>query len=199
MDHEFRTAIGIIVGFSDILATAAERGAAEAGQLSYLGDIRGAAHHLLMMVDDARRYLLLNSPTDLKRVRVPLSHVVEGAARYVEPILHNLGAKLHVAASEPIEVHADLPMLQQALANLIAELTRRAPRGGDVEVEICPGEEQVVVEVRCSTLVLHETTLSAVGSINYGKAILNRGLEGSGRIRTDHPLSRWRHQYPKRS
>lgn len=180
MDHEFRTPIGIIIGFADLLTAAAERGTPEARQLAYLRDIRGAAQHLLLMVEDARRFLRVNSPADLKRERMPVSHAVRGAAQHAEPVLRDLGARLHVSAFAPVEVDADLPMLQQALAGLMAELARRAPRGTDVVVEAGPGGEHAVVEVRCPTLVLPEATMSSLGRALHGESILNRGLEGAG-------------------
>ncbi|WP_280843017.1 sensor histidine kinase [Pararoseomonas baculiformis] len=180
MDHEFRTPIGIIIGFSDILAAATERGAPEPRQISYLGDIRSAAHHLLMMVEDVRRYLRITSPTDLKRERVFLAKAIEGAAHRVEPVLHGLGAKLHIAVSEQVAVSADLPLLQQALANLIAELARRAARAADVAVEICPSEDLAVAEVRCPSLILPEGAFSGPNQLHGCGDILNRGLEGAG-------------------
>ncbi len=180
MGHEFRTPIGIIIGFSELLVAAAERGTPEAGQLAYLRDIRGAAHHLLMMVEDARRFLQVNAPADLKRERVPLSRAIEGAALRVEPVLRDLGAKLQVMASGHVEVEADLPMLQQALVGLIAELARRVLRGGDIVIELHPDEEQAVVEIRCPTLVLPEATIASLGGSLQGENILNRGLEGAG-------------------
>lgn len=178
MGHEFRTPISIIVGFSDLLIAAAKHGTSEARQTTYLGDIRAAANHLLMLVEDARRYLWINNPTDLKRERALLSDAVKGAAGRVAPILDDLGARLQITTLGQSVVEADLPMLQQALENLIVEMARRTARDSEIEVKLHADEEQAIVELRCPTLVLPTSTISGLAPDDHN--ILNRGLAGIG-------------------
>jgi signal transduction histidine kinase len=135
---------------------------------------------LLMMVEDAGRYLGLGSAADLRRQPVLLSRVIEGAVHRIAHVLQGGTANLHVAVEGQVEVDADLPMLQQALANLIAEVVRRAAPQDRIVVELCPSEEQAAVEIRCSTLILPESVFRGYGRNATGAKILNRGLEGSG-------------------
>jgi signal transduction histidine kinase len=172
MDHEFRTPISLISGFSELLIDDVERGASKALHLAHLEDIRSAAHHLLMMVEDAGRYLGLGSAADLRRQPVLLSRVIEGAVHRIAHVLQGGTANLHVAVEGQVEVDADLPMLQQALANLIAEVVRRAAPQDRIGV--------AAVEIRCSTLILPESMFRGHGRNATGAKILNRGLEGSG-------------------
>lgn len=181
INHEFRTPIGIITGFAELLLMADKRGQPEPRQDEYLRDIHAAAFHLLELVNDARTYMeMTETGPSLHRAPARLSAIIEDAARRADAKVKAEGATL---ISRPLAVDAvvnvDAVLLRQALVTLIGQLAHRAPRGATIEVSADVGPPASVV-LGCPALVLSAARADEIlEPFGTGNQTYSRGLEGA--------------------
>ncbi len=181
INHEFRTPIGIIAGFAELLLAADRRSQPAPPQSEYLHDIHAAAFHLLELVNDATAYMeATEAGPSPHSGPVRLSAVIDDAARHMDANVMAEGATLltrPLAADAIVKVDPD--RLRHALDRLIHELARRAPKGAVIEMDADPGPPASIT-VRCSALVLSaamaEELLEPFGT---GHPLYARGLEGA--------------------
>lgn len=184
MNHEFRTPVGIVLGFAGLLRqAAAERGMAP-DLVGYIADIHEAGQHLLGLVEDATRYAMV-AQAGHNPVRAPVR-----ARELVLVALQAAGAELNAAAvsvalpasgDDGPEIVAHLPTLREGLAALLREIARRAPPGATAQLSwqaLACGA--ALVQVRCATLVLPAEELERLITPLGGTGIHDRGLEGTG-------------------
>ena len=181
IDHEFRTPIGIVAGFAELLLMADQRGQPEPRRGEYLRDIHAAAFHLLELVNDARTYMeMMEAGPTLHRAPAKLSAIIEDAARRADAKVKAEGAAF-TSPSLAVDavINVDSVLLRQALVTLICELAHRAPRGATIEAAADGGPPASIV-LRCAALVLSagkaEEILEPFGT---GSQIYSRGLEGA--------------------
>ena len=147
MSHELRTPLNVIIGFSEVLDSAAF-GPLNEKQTEYVRDVLSSGRHLLVLINDildlakidAGRMELWCSELDLEAVVAgALRPYREAAARRHIELIADCGP------GEPIE--ADEAKLAQAIGHLVSnalkftpdggEVTLRARRwGGDVEISV---------------------------------------------------------------
>jgi signal transduction histidine kinase/CheY-like chemotaxis protein len=152
VSHELRTPLNLIVGFSEMMATAPESYGGVPLPKEYRGDVTAtyrSARHLSDLIDDvldlsrieAGRMPLIKEATDL-------GEVVREAAEMVRGLAEARGLRLEV------EVPDDLPMLyldrtriRQVLLNLLTNATRYTDEGSiDVEIGLADHEAKVMVQ-----------------------------------------------------
>ena len=181
INHEFRTPIGIIAGFAELLLMADQRGQPEPRQGQYLRDIHAAAFHLLDLVNDARTFMeMTEAGPPLHRAPAKLSAIIADAARRADAKVKAEGAVLtSLRPAVDAVINVDSVLLRQALVTLICELAHRAPRGATIEAAADGGPPASIV-LRCTALVLSagkaEEILEPFGT---GNQIYSRGLEGA--------------------
>lgn len=152
VSHELRTPLNLIVGFSEMMATAPESYGGVPLPKEYRGDVLATYHsarHLSDLIDDV---------LDLSRIeagRMPLvkeatelGEVVREATEMVRGLAEARGLRLEW------EMPDDLPMLyldrtriRQVLLNLLTNATRFTDEGR-IRIEICLAEQEanVIVE-----------------------------------------------------
>ncbi len=181
INHEFRTPIGIVAGFAELLLMADKQGRPEPRQSEYLRDIHAAAFHLLELVNDARAYMeMTEAGPSLHCAPARLSAILEDAVRRADAKVKANGARL-IPLRQAVDavIDVDSLLLRQALVTLIGELAQRAPRGATIEVAADGGPPASIV-LRCATLILAEgTTDGILEPFGTGNPIYSRGLEGA--------------------
>ena len=181
MNHEFRTPINVITGFSDLLL---DKVLGEVGveQSEYLGQIRTSAWHLLELLEDATRYARLDEiERNLARRSIGLGELMEAGLRLSRRTLDVAGVsiELHKAGEDP-RISADPVSVAEAVGCLLREFARRASRGSTVQVITCSTPNGGAIRLVCRTLMLSSEALRGLSAPPDMPEINNRGLEGSG-------------------
>jgi len=154
VSHELRTPLNLIVGFSEMMATAPESYRGVPLPSEYRGDIIAtyrSARHLSDLIDDvldlsrieAGRMPLVKEATDLGEVVREATDMVRGLAE-----ARGLQLELDMPNNLP-RLRLDRTRICQVLLNLLTNATRFTDEGG-VRVRILAEEQEVVVAVEDS-------------------------------------------------
>lgn len=189
MNHEFRTPVGLVVGFADLLYEAAERRSLPKDVVGHLTDIRAAAQHLLGLVEDATQYCrLTESGLGLAYGAVRVRTVITDAVRAAGAELATLNLTLPPAGDEGPEVFVHSPTLREGFAGLFREIARRVPDGAVTEISWrTHANAMAVVQVCCADLVLPQaieeqpaapisTAVPIGGDLLHGRGLMGAGL-----------------------
>ena len=183
MSHEFRTPIGVILGYSDLLAEAAEALGLPADQIEQIADIRASGRHLLGLVQDILNYARTTSGvTKPAWKQVRLQGFIEGAVR-----LAGLGvtspAGVTVRLPDPIDdpaVTIDPGAVRQALVSILRELVLRAGGGGSIDIGWTLRDTTLRLNICCPKLVMDATTVAQLTEpFAVDEDVLRRGLQGA--------------------
>jgi signal transduction histidine kinase len=182
MNHEFRTPIGIIAGFSELLLGNALAGRGTPEQAGYIKEIDAAAHHLLGMLEDATRYAGLDDlARNLDRRPADPNRLAAAGLRLARVTLEQAGVTaLQAAPGEETGLSVDPASIAEAVACVLREVARRVPRGSVLEVACRTMLGAVTIEIRCGVLNLTEAGLNDLLAPLDTSEVYTRGLEGSG-------------------
>ncbi|MBP0447628.1 PAS domain-containing sensor histidine kinase [Roseomonas sp. SSH11] len=178
MNHEFRTPISIITGFSELLVEAAGEGRAVPAS-AWARDISDAAAHLLELLEDATRYARL----DELGPRLQLSHTnlqrsARAALLRASAALRRAQVAAKVEEGEEVIAFLDKELSAEALACCLREFGRRAGPGAELWLRCL--DQPARIELRSSTAINPEEVLASISVSLDAPALLNRGLEGAG-------------------
>jgi len=142
MSHELRTPLNAIIGFAE-MSIQQVFGALSERYLGYFRDIRGAAHHLLNIIDDildavhieANRVSIVSEPVRVAQIIAEARSIVAVRA---ERANIDFGA---VSFAGDWTVMADSGRLRQILVNLLNNAVKFTPQGGKVGVAVERGAE----------------------------------------------------------
>jgi signal transduction histidine kinase/DNA-binding response OmpR family regulator len=152
VSHELRTPLNLIVGFSEMMATAPESYGGVPLPREYRGDVMAiyrSARHLSDLINDvldlsrieAGRLPLAKEPTDLAEVVREAIEMVRGLAE-----ARGLRLELELPESLPL-LHFDRTRIRQVLLNLLTNATRFTDRGWiRVRARLDQGEVLITVE-----------------------------------------------------
>ena len=141
MSHELRTPLNSILGFSDLLLQG-RAGALNPRQQEFLGHLKGAADHLLALIND----VLDLSKIEAGQSELHCEHFVfHEALDEVLPALRESAIKKEIdltTPADPFRVYADRLRFKQILYNLVSNAVKFTPRGGRVDLAVdCRGGE----------------------------------------------------------
>ncbi len=150
VSHELRTPLNLIVGFSEMVATAPESYKSTPLPNEYRGDVMAiyrAACHLGDLINDvldlsqieAGRLPLNREPADLVEVIHEAAEIVRGLAE-----AKGLGLTVDLPASIPM-LYLDRTRIRQVLLNLLINATRFTDRG---HIRVCAVVEGQDVQIR---------------------------------------------------
>ncbi len=182
MNHEFRTPVGLVIGFSELLSGAAKMGQPHPLQAQYLADIGAAAKHLLRLVEDSVLYAeTTGAQLPLRRGPVSAAAILSRAAQLAAAAAEECGVHLVLPAlaAEPVAV-VDFDALTKGVAGMLREMARCAPTGATIKAAFRMEPEEVAFELRCATLELSEVALAALLAPLEASEVYHRGLQGSG-------------------
>jgi signal transduction histidine kinase/CheY-like chemotaxis protein len=154
VSHELRTPLNLIVGFSEMMATAPESYGGVPLPSEYRGDVTAtyrSARHLSDLIDDvldlsrieAGRMPLIKEATDLGQVVREATEMVRGLAQ-----ARGLRLELDMPGDLP-ELPLDRTRIRQVLLNLLTNATRFTDEGG-IRVQIRVRGQEAVVTVQDS-------------------------------------------------
>lgn len=143
MSHELRTPLNSILGFSDVLSTAANL---TDRQKKYLLNIVSSGQHLLALINDILDLAKMEAgrmeihPTD-----VVAADFIEHATSSILPLAErkNIDLQWEVDPQTP-RLHQDLGKMQQIMNNLLSNAVKFTPEGGRIRVSACPAEDDTV-------------------------------------------------------
>jgi sigma-B regulation protein RsbU (phosphoserine phosphatase) len=181
MNHEFRTPIGLISGFADLLQDSAQGGRAVPAA-EWTREIATASAHLLELLEDATRYARLDE-TERRFERRPasLQRVLRSGLARAAAVLERAGVSVALAApGEGGEIAAPLDeeLVAEAIACILRELAHRSAAGARLTLAALGGPARV--EVLCPGLVLSAEVVDNFWVPLDGGTVLHRGLEGAG-------------------
>jgi signal transduction histidine kinase len=141
MSHELRTPLNSILGFSDVLSTAANL---TDRQKKYLLNIVTSGQHLLALINDILDLAKMEAgrmeihPTD-----VAPTDFIEHVTASILPLAErkNIDLQCEVDPQTP-HLHQDLGKMQQILNNLLSNAVKFTPEGGRIRVsaQLAPGQ-----------------------------------------------------------
>ncbi len=137
MSHELRTPLNAIIGFSEI----SERkmfGDLDDHYLAYFRDIKGAAYHLLHIINDILDAVHLESRSlKLQSRPVDVGELVLQAKSYISVRAEDDGIDLSgIACPAGIVADADPDRTRQILVNLLNNAVKFTESGGSVGVDV---------------------------------------------------------------
>ncbi|MCI0755066.1 alpha/beta fold hydrolase [Teichococcus vastitatis] len=179
MNHEFRTPISIISGFSELLLERPGRGVTEDARQSYLADIRAAADHLLELLEDATRYSKLDAAVHGQgRRRSGLHALLKAGLRLAGPSLKKAGMNTVVAAEpDHAALVKDPGSVAEAIACVLRELARRASSGSTTQIRSRHESGYAFIDMHCGAL---QSSLGPPQDPLQAAGLHSRGLHGAG-------------------
>ncbi|MGE0725535.1 MAG: histidine kinase dimerization/phospho-acceptor domain-containing protein, partial [Alphaproteobacteria bacterium] len=181
MNHEFRTPINAISGFSELLS---DDGAelTDGQKRDFFALMRSAAAHLVGLLEDATRYVDLDRvERDANRsVRLRLRGLVADSLRVVGSALDGRSIRVELEAS-----HEDPEVLTpdsaaEALAFVFRDIARSAPGGALLKVAVIEVPGGGAVRMQGPAVARLENALRASRLAPDSPEFMRRGLEGSG-------------------
>ena len=134
VSHELRTPLNLIVGFSEMMATAPESYGGVPLPRAYRGDMMATyrnACHLLELINDVLDLSQLEAgQLPLTKQRIDLREVIREAAAMVQGLADARGLELQVAVpDEPLPLLMDRTRIRQVLLNLLTNAMRYTQHG----------------------------------------------------------------------
>lgn len=136
LSRGLRRPLNTIVGFSDLIATAAFGPIENRRYAEYARDIRQAGEDIASLVDEIDAYARLNDGRYLpERASVDLLALLEAAIQRIRPQASGKRVILRTALSPSLpRVTADAASLEQAILNLLASAIDQTPVGAAVVI-----------------------------------------------------------------
>lgn len=159
MSHELRTPLNSILGFSDVLAGAANL---DDRQQRYVENIRKSGRNLMVQINDLLDLAKIESgQMKIQISEVNVKELLETQVGLVAPLADQKNIDVRVMHSEePLdEVVQDVGKLRQILTNLLSNAIKFTPEGGRVRVSSRIWEErgfEICVEDTGIGIPMHE-------------------------------------------
>jgi CheY-like chemotaxis protein len=157
VSHELRTPLNLIVGFSEMMATAPESYGGVPLPRAYRGDMLATyrnACHLLELINDVLDLSQLEAgQLPLARRRLDLREIVLEASGMVRGLADARGLELQLALpDEPLFLLVDRTRIRQVLLNLLTNAMRYTEQGYvRVQVDVATGAAGRAAETEDST------------------------------------------------
>jgi len=139
LGHEVRTPLTSILGFSELLESAAA-GRLNARELRFLANIRESGNHLLRLVNNLLDQAKLESGRmEVHLEAVALEPLLGSVASLMEGFAVTRGVRLETRVEPPLEqVETDVAKLRQIVLNLLSNAIKFSPPRGLVAIEARP-------------------------------------------------------------
>ena len=119
--------------------------------------------HMVRLIDDLLDLSRISQgKVVLKRERINLADVINGAVEATRSQIEDAGHELHVSVSSPLMVDGDPVRLSQVFANLLTNAAKYMDAGGQIRLTSHRSDDQVVVRVEDDGLGIPPHMLSRV-------------------------------------
>ncbi|MGH8496206.1 MAG: PAS domain S-box protein [Gammaproteobacteria bacterium] len=139
--------------------------------------------HLARLIDDLLDVSrITHDNLELRRERVALAEVVQGAVEMSRPLIEQRGHQLTVELPpEPVYVHADLIRMAQVFMNLLSNAAKYMERGGHIRLTAEREGDEIVIRVQDTGVGIAPEALSRVFDLFYqADSSLERSQSGLG-------------------
>lgn len=181
--HELRNSLASLRGYLTLLERdSAEEPSADRG--TFLAELRYEADHLQRVADD---FLSFARPGEVRLEEVDLVRLLTRAS--ADPALAGIGVRLAYDEDADYRVAGDVHLLERAFRNLLrnaAEADRSVREGGELEVSLAAGGEDVEVTVsdrgpgvpeEIRTRAFHPFVSGRPDGVGLGLALTHRIVE----------------------
>lgn len=136
--HELRTPLNAIIGFSDAMLAGVGGAVAAARHREYLGHIKGAGEHLLLMISDILDMSRIESGNaDLRLEPLDLAGVIDECVATTGIMARAVDVTIRTDLSAPVPVvEADRRAIKQILLNLLGNAIKYAPGSGEIVLSV---------------------------------------------------------------
>ncbi|MEO5511542.1 MAG: HAMP domain-containing sensor histidine kinase [Longimicrobiales bacterium] len=137
MSHEFRTPLGAIIGYGDLIGLGIA-GPVSEQQKEYVEKIRISTHHLVGIIDDILDLAKVQAgEMRVNREKEPVSPVIDAAISFVETQASKAGLRIDLSglADPPAFYCGDDNRVRQILTNMLSNAVKFTPAGGTIGVE----------------------------------------------------------------
>ncbi len=134
VSHELRTPLNSILGFSDILASAANL---DDRQKRYVDNIQTSGQNLMTQINDLLDLAKIESgQMEIQAGTVDLRDLIDRLVQQITPLAEQKNIDVRVTHPSPAapQLHQDGGKLQQILTNLLSNAIKFTPEGGRVRV-----------------------------------------------------------------
>jgi len=148
MSHELRTPLNGILGFARLLHVQ-DATNLRADQVSKLGYIESAGQNLLHLINEVLEISRIEGGHTQVDIReIDLDAAIEQAIHLAEPLAQQRGAQLRLIGARGLQVRADAHRLGQVMLNLLSNAIKYGPPGGQIQVNVQAGEQDVCIAVQ---------------------------------------------------
>ena len=134
ISHELRTPLNSILGFSDILQSAANL---DDRQKRYVGNIQASGQSLMVQINDLLDLAKIESgKMELHPAQLQLAEILESQVQQILPLAdsRNIGLKIEPPPQSLPILFQDRSKITQILSNLLSNAIKFTPEGGRVRV-----------------------------------------------------------------
>jgi len=148
MSHELRTPLSAVIGFTDMLISGIA-GELTPKQQDFLGDIKEAGEHLLLLINDILDISKIESGTvELQYSSVNINDLINRSLF----IFNEKIAQKNIIFSfdrkdNEVEVPVDKKLIRQVLINLLSNAIKFSPQGGSVTIGVVKRNEKETIEI----------------------------------------------------
>jgi two-component system phosphate regulon sensor histidine kinase PhoR len=137
VSHEIRTPLTSIKGFAQTLLDGAIDNKADAD--SFLKIIAKQSDRLNSIIEDLLILARLEEGGDRSKndfEDIEVKQVIDNAVRVCQHAAHKKSIKLRINCTPDLYVHINLPLMEQAIINLIDNAIKYSPAGSEVEISV---------------------------------------------------------------
>jgi signal transduction histidine kinase len=146
--HDLRNPIGIIAGFSDLLAKV---GPLNDTQVGYVGHIHAAAENMNELVQNLLELAKIDLGMELKQDTLDMNAFVSELLDEFRPQAETKEQKLLLEKrADRLMVRGDALQLKQAMRNLVGNAIKYTPAAGSIHLSLETDEEAVTIHVKDS-------------------------------------------------
>ncbi|MEW5961477.1 MAG: histidine kinase dimerization/phospho-acceptor domain-containing protein, partial [Chloroflexota bacterium] len=183
VSHELRTPLNLIIGFSEVMATAPESYGGDPLPSAYRGDVMAiyrSAQHLSDLIDDVLDLSQIEAGRmPLTKQAVELRGVIDEAADIMRKLAEARELQFELDLPDPLPVlRIDRTRIRQVLLNLLSNAMRYTERGW-IRVRATIEEQRVVVAVQDSGLGIASERLAHAFEA-FSRLKDNHTYDGSG-------------------
>lgn len=159
MSHELRTPLNSILGFSDVLSSAANL---DDRQKRYVENIQTSGRNLMVQINDLLDLAKIESgQMKLQPSTFHVTDVVKNQINQIMPLADQKNIELRIRDQETAipNVHQDAGKIRQILTNLLSNAIKFTPEGGRVRVSsalIAPDTFELCIEDTGIGIPMHE-------------------------------------------
>ena len=134
MSHELRTPLNSILGFSDVLAQAANL---DARQKRYVDNIRTSGRNLMVQINDLLDLAKIESgQMTIQAAPTKIGDVIDSQVGQIMPLADqkNIDLRIQLPEQNLPEINQDSGKIRQILTNLLSNAIKFTPEGGRVRI-----------------------------------------------------------------